>query len=313
MHIPDGMLNTTTWVTAWAGSAAAVGLGVRRVRQTMSESRLVLMAVLAALVFALQMLNFPVAGGTSGHFSGGAAAAIILGPWPAVLVMTAVLIVQSLFFADGGITALGANIITMGVIGPFAGWWLYTLVTRGAASRTRKAAAAFIAAWTGCFAAALAAATMLWVSGRVPLVAGLGAMGFWHALIGIGEGLITAGLVSYLLGVRPDLLAGERPREALGTRGVAITLGIVALAAAGLSFIASARPDGLEFVYSEKGLGAPFAEKALVRSPMPDYLLPGVENETLAGILAAVVGLVLAGVLLYVGVRAIRGRPGSAA
>lgn len=313
MHIPDGMLTTTTWVTAWAGSAAAVGLGVRRVRQTMSDSRLVLMAVLAALVFALQMLNFPVAGGTSGHFSGGAAAAIILGPWPAVLVMTAVLIVQALFFADGGVTALGANIITMGIIGPFAGWWLYTLVTRGAASHGRKTTAAFVAAWTGCFAAAVAAAAMLWISGRIPLAAGLGAMGFWHALIGVGEGLITAGLVSYLLGVRPDLLAGERQVQAAGTRGVAIALGAVALAAAGLSFLASARPDGLEFVYFEEGLGAAFSEPALVQSPMPDYLLPGIANETLAGVLAGVVGLVLTGVLLYVGVKATRGRPGAGA
>ena len=308
MHIPDGMLTTTTWVTAWAGSAAAIALGVRRVRRTMSDSRLVLMAVLAALVFALQMLNFPVAGGTSGHFSGGAAAAIILGPWPAVLVMTAVLIVQSLFFADGGITALGANIITMGIIGPFAGWWLYTLATHGTASRARKAAAAFVAAWAGTFAAALAAAAMLWFSGRVPLVAGLGAMGVWHALIGIGEGLITAGLVSYLLGVRPDLLAGERLREAASLRGVSITLALVALAAVGMSFLASARPDGLEFVYFEKSLGAAFTERMLVRSPMPDYLLPGVSNEALASVLAGVVGIVLTGVLLYTAIAALRGR-----
>jgi len=307
------MLTTTTWVTAWAGSAAIVALGVRHVRQTMSDSRLVLMAVLAALVFALQMLNFPVAGGTSGHFSGGAAAAIILGPWPAVLVMTAVLVIQSLFFADGGVTALGANIVTMGVIGPFAGWWLYTLVTRGAASPARKAAAAFAAAWTGVFAAALAAAAMLWLSGRVPLAAGLGAMGFWHALIGVGEGFITAGLVSYLLGVRPDLLAGRRRREAAGTRGVAIALGVVALAAAGLSFLASSLPDGLEFVYFEQRLGAAFSETAPVRIPMADYLLPGVANETLAGILAGVVGLVLTGVLLYVAVKAAHRRPGTGA
>jgi len=313
VHIPDGMLTTTTWVTAWAGSAAAVGLGVRRVRQTMSDSRLVLMAVLAALVFALQMLNFPVAGGTSGHFSGGAAAAIILGPWPAVLVMTAVLIVQALFFADGGVTALGANIITMGIIGPFTGWWLYTLVTRRVPSRSRKVAAAFIAAWAGCFAAALAAAVMLWLSGRVPLIPGLGAMGFWHALIGIGEGLITAGLVSYLLGVRPDLLAVERTRETADIRGVAVSLGVLALAAAGLSFLASSRPDGLESVYFDQGLGAPFAERVLAQSPMPDYLLPGIENEALAGILAGAVGLVLTGVLLYAGLRAIRNRSGAGA
>ncbi|HZL07397.1 MAG TPA: energy-coupling factor ABC transporter permease, partial [Coriobacteriia bacterium] len=308
MHIPDGMLDTRTWASAWAGSATAIGFAVREVRRRMDDSTLVLMAVLAALVFALQMLNFPVAGGTSGHFSGGAAAAIILGPWPAVLVMAAVLIVQSLFFADGGITALGANILTMGIIGPFAGWWLYTLVTRGAASRSRKAAAAFIAAWAGTFAAALAVASLLWISGRVPLLPGLAAMGFWHALIGIGEGVITAGLVSYLLGVRPDLLAGEQPREAASVRPVAVTLGIVAALAAGLSFLASVRPDGLEFVYFEKGLGAKFAGKALVQSPMPDYLLPGIANETLAGILAGIVGLVLTGVLLYAGVKTLRGR-----
>lgn len=307
MHLPDGMLDTKTWATAWAGSATAIGFAVREVRRKTGDSKLVLMAVLAALIFALQMLNFPVAGGTSGHFAGGAAAAIILGPWPAVLVMSAVLIVQSLFFADGGITALGANIVNMGIIGPFLGWWLYTLLTKGAATRARKGTAAFVASWAGCFVAALGAGVMLWISGRTPLVPVLGAMGFWHALIGIGEGLITAGLVSYLLSVRPDLLAGEQPREAMSVRPVAVTLGFVAVIAAGLSFLASASPDGLEFVYFEKGLGAEFAEKALVQSPMPDYILPGIPNETLAGVLAGVVGLVLTGVLLYALTKAIRG------
>ncbi len=308
VHIPDGMLDSKTWITAWAGSAGALGYAVREVRRKLTDSKLVLMAVLAALIFALQMLNFPVAGGTSGHFAGGAAAAIILGPWPAVLVMSAVLIVQSLFFADGGITALGANMVNMAIIGPFVGWWIYSLVTRGSASRARKTVGAFAGAWLGCFLAALSAGLMLWISGRAPLGPVLGAMGFWHALIGLGEGLVTAGLMSYLLSVRPDLLDSTAEARSTSMRPVVVTLGITALAAAGLSFLASSHPDGLEYVYFDKGLGKAFAEKTLFGSPMPGYVLPGVRNETLAGVLAGVVGVVVTGALLYAVVSAVRAR-----
>ncbi len=308
VHIPDGMLDSKTWITTWAGSAGVLGFAVREVRRRLTDSRLVLMAVLAALIFALQMLNFPVAGGTSGHFAGGAAAAIILGPWPAVLVMSCVLIVQALMFADGGITALGANMVNMAIVGPFIGWWLYTMLTRASASRGRRTVAAFASAWAGCFSAALSAGLMLWISGRVPLGAALGAMGFWHAIIGVGEGLITAGLVSYLLSVRPDLLNASAESRKVSMWPVTATLGITALVAAGLSFLASSHPDGLEFIYFEKGLGAKFAEKTLVNSPMPDYVLPGIGNESLAGILAGVVGLVITGALLYAAVSAVRAR-----
>lgn len=308
VHIPDGMLDSKTWITAWAGSAGALGFAVREVRRRLTDSKLVLMAVLAALIFALQMLNFPVAGGTSGHFAGGAAAAIILGPWPAVLVMSCVLIVQALFFADGGVTALGANMVNLAVVGPFVGWWLYSTLAPASAPAPRKSAAAFASAWAGCFSAALTAGLMLWISGRVPLGAALGAMGFWHALIGIGEGLITAGLVSYLLSVRPDLLDGRSTDRRTSMVPVVVTLGITAVAAAGLSFLASSHPDGLEFVYFETGLGARFAERVLIDSPMPDYVLPGIGNEALAGILAGVVGLALTGALMYAAVTAVRAR-----
>lgn len=308
VHIPDGMLDSKTWIAAWAGSAGALGFAVRDVRRKLTDSKLVLMAVLAALIFALQLLNFPVAGGTSGHFVGGAAAAIILGPWPAMLVMSAVLIVQALFFADGGITTLGANMVNMAIIGPFVGWWLYSLVARGAASRSRKTVAAFAGAWASCFVAALSAGLMLWISGRVPLGAALGAMGFWHALIGVGEGLITAGLVSYLLSVRPDLLEASAEPKGATMRPVVVTLGVTAIIAAGLSFLASSRPDGLEYVYFDKGLGKAFAQKALVDSPMSGYLLPGVANDMLAGVLAGVVGVVITGTLLYAVVSSVRTR-----
>ncbi|MDI6712112.1 MAG: energy-coupling factor ABC transporter permease [Anaerosomatales bacterium] len=308
MHIPDGMLDTKTWATAWVGSAGALAYAARRVRQAVDDSRLVLMSVIAALIFALQMLNFPVAGGTSGHFAGGAAAAILLGPWQALLVMAGVLGVQALFFADGGITAFGANVVNMGVVAVFVGWAVYRAASGRSPSPGRRSAAAFAAGWAGCFVASLFAALELWISGRAPLLAVVSAMGFWHAVIGIGEGLITAGLVAYLAQTRPGLLDADAPASASSVRPVAVTLGAVALAAAGLSFLASSHPDGLEYVYFEQGIGRPFAERVLLHSPMPDYVIPGVANETLAGVLAGAVGVVITGALLYTAVRALAAR-----
>ncbi|MCE5204012.1 MAG: energy-coupling factor ABC transporter permease [Actinomycetia bacterium] len=306
MHIPDGMLDTKTWVSTWVGSAGALAYAVSRVRRELKDNKIVLMAVLAALVFALQMLNFPVAGGTSGHFAGGAAVAIILGPWPAVVVMAAVLVVQALLFADGGITALGANMIDMAIVGPLVGWLVYRAFRSVAASARIRPVAAFAAGWIACVAGALCAALLLWISGRVPLAAGLAAMGFWHVLIGLGEGAITAGLVTYLASVRPDLLADEVSQGIKPARDVAVSLGVLAVVAAGFSFLASARPDGLEFVYEQ--VGRPFQGGHAVPSPMAGYAVPFVTNSTVAGVLAGIVGVIVTGTLAYVIVRAVRAR-----
>lgn len=298
MHIPDGMLEARTWVPAWIGSAGVLGYAARRVRTLVSEGAVVLMAVMAALIFALQMLNFPVAGGTSGHFAGGAAAAIVLGLWPAMLVMAAVVTIQALLFADGGITALGANMLTMAIVAPLIGRGIYVAGLKLSRSKGMRLGASFVAAWSSCVGAALTAGLMLWLSGRAPLGPVLGAMGFWHALIGIGEGAITAGLVGYLLAVRPDLLtdpierAGHRPVR----KGV-IGLGVLAVAAASASFLASSHPDGLEHVYEQVGTG--FERFTLLEGPMPDYLIPGISNTTIAGVLAGIVGVVVTGALAY--------------
>lgn len=308
MHIPDGMLQARTWVPAWLGSAGVLAYAIREVRRRLSDGTVVMMAVMAALIFALQMLNFPVAGGTSGHFAGGAAAAIVLGLWPAMLVMAAVVTVQALLFADGGVTALGANMLTMAIVGPLVGHAVYRLVTRLRDTRTTKVTGAFAAAWTACVAAALAAGALLWLSGRAPLGPVLGAMGFWHSIIGLGEGAITAGLVSYLLAVRPDLLARDArvPGDARSLRGTALGLGAIALVAAGVSFIASANPDGLEYVYER--VGSAFRAAPVLGGAMPDYVMPGVANETLAGVLAGLVGVIVTGVLVYALLTAARGR-----
>ncbi len=299
MHIPDGMLDTKTWVTCWAGAAGAVGYASSWVRKNLDQSRIVLMAVLAALIFALQMLNFPVAAGTSGHFGGGVLAGLVLGPWPGCLVMTAVLLIQAMFFGDGGITALGANILNMGVIAPFLGWGVYRLMTRLGSGRGILAVGAFAAAWAGVFASALVVGIELWVSGRADFFTVMGAMGFWHAIIGLGEGVITAGVLLYLASVRPTLLAEGAGGSSDPSRSVTVVLGVAALLAAGLSFLASKNPDGLEFVYFEQGVGSKFTEWASLSSPFHGYLIPGMASQTAGGIAAAVAGVVITGATLW--------------
>lgn len=170
-----------------------------------------MMGVMAAFIFAAQMLNFPIAGGTSGHVLGAALAAILLGPWAGVLIMACVLIVQCLIFQDGGLTALGANILNMGVIGCFIGYYLYRGITSiWGEQRQGKLVGAFVGAWSSVVIAAAACALELSVSGTIPLAAALPAMAGIHALIGIGEGLVTVAVMSLVMATRADLLQLER-------------------------------------------------------------------------------------------------------
>ncbi|NTU89246.1 MAG: cobalamin biosynthesis protein CbiM [Actinobacteria bacterium] len=303
MHIPDGMLSTGTWVTCWFGAGGVFAYACSWVRTHLDRSKIVVMAVLAAMVFALQMLNFPVAGGTSGHFGGGVLAALVLGPLPASLVMSAVLVVQAVFFGDGGITTLGANILNMGVIAPFVGWAINRLLCKIHDSKKTRIVWAAVAAWFGVFVPACAVAVELWASGSANFLTALYAMGFWHAIIGIGEAVITAGVITFILNAKPDLL-DDVVQSKGSNRGVTIVLGIITLLAAGLSFLASSAPDGLEFVYFEE-LG--FAQDSVVgtflSAPWQDYVIGGIGNETLAGVLAGIVGAILVAALGYVLVR----------
>ncbi len=228
MHIPDGFLSLPVWASCGAVSAAAVAIAVRKAGAGQEgggpeASRLPLTGVTAAFVFAAQMVNFPVAGGTSGHFTGAVLASLLLGPWPTVLVMSAILIVQALLFQDGGITALGANILNMGLVGAFGGYWLYRLGRRLFRGRRGSLAACFFASWLAVVASSSLASVEIALSGTAPLRIVLPAMAGVHALIGIGEGLIASAALAFLLRVRADLVhpscrpvAGRRvaPREA---------------------------------------------------------------------------------------------------
>jgi cobalt/nickel transport system permease protein len=208
MHIPDGFLDTTTSVVTWAASAGGVAYAVRRVSKELDERQVPLMGVSAAFIFAAQMLNFTVAGGTSGHLLGGALAAILLGPWAGMLVITSVLAIQSLLLQDGGLLALGANVFNMAVIGVLVGWAVYTGARRLLGDKTwSTVAGGFAAAWLSVVVASLAAAVELAFSGASPWGVVLPAMAGVHALIGIGEGLITVAVLSFLRATRPDLLS----------------------------------------------------------------------------------------------------------
>jgi len=211
MHIPDGFLDLKTWGGLAAVSAGTVGWAVARTNKTLGERQVPVLGVSAAFIFAAQMLNFPVAGGTSGHFLGGALAAILLGPASGILVMTTVLLVQCLVFQDGGLTALGANIFNMGVLAVFAGWGTYALLARRNNGTSR--AGAFLAGLVSVVLAASACALELAFSGTVPLGVALPAMGGVHVLIGIGEGLITVAALELIFRVRPDLIASIGGKE----------------------------------------------------------------------------------------------------
>lgn len=211
MHIPDGFLNVATVATTYTVSAGGLGYALRAARKKMGEKHVPMLGILAAFIFAAQMLNFPIAGGTSGHFLGAALAAILLGPWAALLILACVLILQCLIFQDGGLLALGANIFNMGIIGSFSAYFLYRLTTRFMGDNRRGLLiGSFIAAWASVFLASSACAIELWASGTSPISIAFPAMTGWHALIGIGEGLVTVAVLSLVAVTRKDLIAMER-------------------------------------------------------------------------------------------------------
>lgn len=300
MHIPDGFLSVFVSLIFWFVSIAAIAYALKRINKDFDERRIPLMGVLAAAIFAGQMLNFTVVGGTSGHLVGAAIATILLGPWAAILVMTTVISVQALVFQDGGLLALGANIFNMGILGVAISYMVYQVAQRYAKGRfSVLLLGGFSAAWLSIFIASLAAALELAISGTSPANIAVPAMGGIHALIGIGEGLITVGAMALIRATRPDLLkAGES--EGAGGKVLWAAGLLFALFLALISPLASAYPDGLERVAENYN----FLNKA--QNPLyniiPDYMFPGISNEALATIIAGILGtLIVFGIAILVG------------
>lgn len=212
MHIPDGFINAGTSASAAVIAAGGVAVAVRKTSDYMEDKQVPLAGLTAAFVFAVQMLNFPVAAGTSGHLLGGALAAILVGPWAGALCVAVVLIVQA-FFADGGITALGLNILDMGFVTALGGYALFAGLRKVLPKeRSSVVFAAGIAAGVSVVLSALAFLLQFAIGGNVDLPLGSvsAAMVGVHTLIGVGEGVITAAMVGLVLSVRPDLVYGAR-------------------------------------------------------------------------------------------------------
>ena len=214
MHVPDGFLDAPTSVATGVVAAAAVALSLRGSRRELDDRTAPMAGLVATFVFAAQMINFPVGAGTSGHLMGGALAAVLVGPWTAVLCLSVVLVVQSLLMADGGITALGTNIVLIGIVTVAVGWVVFVALRRVLPKRVGMVApAAAVGALISVPAAALVFTALFSVGGNVPvdLDAVLVAMLGWHTVIGLGEAVVTGLVVASVVAARPDLVHGARP------------------------------------------------------------------------------------------------------
>jgi cobalt/nickel transport system permease protein len=294
LHIPDGFLSLWVSVISWIITTIIIGIAIRRSQTEMNERQIPFMGIMAAFIFAAQMINFPVAGGTSGHMLGGALAAIVLGPWTGMLVMTSVIILQALLFQDGGLLVMGANIINMGLISVIIGFGLYRAGAKW--GQSTRLIVTGIAAWLSVIAGALLTAIELWLSGTSPARLVFPAMLGVHALIGVGEALITVGVLTFLSKVRPDLIDRER-MESHGdyswvAGGILISLIVVLF-----SPFASINPDGLERVAEDLeffilGKDAPY-------QLLPDYIIPTLGESGLSTILAGIIGIILVFIITY--------------
>lgn len=348
MHVPDGFIDPVTSLVTVVVAAVVIGWAVRRSPRELRDRTAPLAGLTAAYIFAVQMLNFPVGAGTSGHLMGGALAAVLVGPATATLVITVVLVIQALLFADGGLTAIGTNVLLMAVTTPLVGWAVARMVDRAllalqraagrepspAADRRRTTIAAGLGGVVSVPAAALVFTVLYGFGGTTPLPMDtlLVSMVGWHTLIGLGEGLITALTVGAVMATRPDLVhfargrrvrtlqvrqadgsvltvteaAGEgvvpvrgagavgvvapRPRD---RRFAAAVLTVIAVLAGGVSALASAAPDGLEYVTGQLGVqpGAAGATTWLADYGAASGVAVGV-----AGLIGVAVTLLVAGV-----------------
>jgi len=246
MHVPDGFLTNRIALCLDGLSVASLFYAARRMKLEASARIIPIMGVLSAFVFVAQMLNFPLLGGTSGHLVGGALLGMLLGPIAGILTMATVIIAQALFLQDGGLVALGANIFNIGAVTSLSGYAVYRLF--GAPERPGKhlAFTGFLAGWISVVISAAACALELGLSGAVPLEVALPAMTGYHALIGIVEGALTAGVLSFFARVRPDLLKRDfRPRFAVADGIGTMILVAVPLAILGLAG-SSNLPDPLQ-------------------------------------------------------------------
>ena len=301
MHIPDGFLSLMISLVCWILAAGSIVLAIQNSRKSFDDHLVPLAGIMAAFIFAAQMINFPVAGGTSGHFIGAALATVVLGPWLGILVMTAVITLQALLFQDGGLVVMGANILAMGVVPALISYGFY----RAAVKRSRRTQLLTVAgaSWLAVMGGALLVSLLLGFSGTSSFRVAVPAMLGIHAFIGIGEALITVAAFSFIRNARPQLLQTSAVAGGRGwiAGGIIVTLLVVLI-----SPFASGFPDGLEWVAEENGflhtaVSAPF-------QILPDYTIPALGETGLSTILAGVIGALVVAVIAFGLAHLLRGK-----
>ena len=279
-----------------------VSIALRRLKSETQPRQIPLLGLAGAFVFTAQMLNFPVAGGTSGHLIGAVLTAVLLGPSAAVIVITSVLFVQCFLFADGGVLALGANIFNMAIIAPLCGYAIYSMIHRMIPAMRGVIIGASFASWCSAVLASICCTGELAFSGTVPWATAFFAMTTVHALIGLGEGLITALVLAAVNTTRPELLKRNTRNSKTGDYRVFIFYGL--LVTAGLvifvSPFASPFPDGLEKVSRLLGFEYKAAAQPIVSMPFTSYRFPGISSVAMSTVAAGALGLLVVFVLSVV-------------
>ncbi len=296
LHVPDGFLNLPISIVSWVITLIVLYFAVRNAQAVFDERLVPLAGIMAAFIFAGQMLNFPVAGGTSGHLIGATLAAIVLGPWVGTLAMTAVISLQALLFQDGGLVVMGANILIMGIVPGFVGYGVYQLVRNQ--KRGVRLAGTAVAAWASVEMAAFITALLIGFSGTSSLGIAIPAMLGIHALIGLGEALITVAAISFIERTRPGMLAAGGAANGVVGSGRWVVAGLViALAVTLFAPLASPSPDGLEWVAEQTGFlqtaqDAPF-------ELLPDYTIPFLGETAVSTIISGIVGVLIVAAVTY--------------
>ncbi|MBP8002789.1 MAG: energy-coupling factor ABC transporter permease [Chloroflexi bacterium] len=299
LHIPDGFLTIVIAAACWIITLITLYVAAQKAQEVFDERLVPLAGIMAAFIFAAQMLNFPVAGGTSGHFIGAALATIVLGPWLGILVMTSVIMLQALLFQDGGLVAMGANVLVMGIIPAFVGFGL----TRSFLNRPlgQRLGIIGVASWLSLMAAAFVVALLLWLSNTSALGVVVPAMLGVHSIIGLGEAAITVAAYAFIVRTRPEMV---EKGKASGGRNWVIGGVLLALFLILFAPLASSSPDGLEWVAGQQGFletaqSAPF-------EILPDYTVPFLGDGSVSTIVAGLIGALLVFALAFALVRTLR-------
>jgi cobalt/nickel transport system permease protein len=294
MHIPDGFLDAKTAIATGIFSITGLSAALHRASRHIQSRKIPLIGLAAAFIFVAQMLNFPVASGTSGHLLGSTLAAVLLGPSAAIIVMSSVLVVQALIFADGGVLALGANIFNMAIIAPLCGYGTYKVLRSILRGEQGRLVAVGFSSWFATVVAAVFCAGELAWSGTANWGAAFPAMAGVHMLTGLGEAAITMLVITAISKTRPELL--NEDNQATSVEGGSAAFVYFALIVIGVLLLvaphASHLPDGLEKMASSMGFERRATETPALPSPLKDYQLPGVQSAATATIVAGAIGAV---------------------